>query len=524
MDIDPVLFEPYLQKSFLRTVEQYNSLVARDLEILRTFGTLDPAEITAPILKEATALQEAAKARGDLAEARAIAAEAERNITTVQNLIAKARGTFDQPRTPGERTAQASVRALMSLSFMAKMGSGALAQIGDQVKAIAAYGASRVLQAYAQRLADVWAGTAKDMTKRAREQFGTALDQATLNQRLLLDVAPVGAPLGAVGRGIDRMTSTFSKLTLMPWMNDQLRITGVYLVDDLMMEGALAAKKGQPVPREAAELFSLAGLNREQVLALADMYEKHGTMRGRLRDSNIEAWAAENPALAEAYRLAAHVGAQRMLITPTGADRPFWTQKALGSAAMQLKGFVMASLPHLLVPFLQSPAGKKLEILIAALAFGTLATVLRDLNSRGSIKDRNAAGWVIDALDMSGLTSILTETDATLGRLSPYLSAKRLLTGEELSRFQNRSDLGALFGPSAGMIGDFGSAIHGFLDAAVTDRDLAARDVRAFRSVLPYQNWILTRHGLDVAEAAMFEDAKARGLIAPYLYPDRPRP
>jgi hypothetical protein len=104
------------------------------------------------------------------------------------------------------------------------------------------------------------------------------------------------------------------------------------------------------------------------------------------------------------------------------------------------------------------------------------------------------------------------------------LSAKRLLTGEELSRFQNRSTLGALLGPSAGMIGDFGSAIHGFLDAAVTDRDLAIRDVRAFRAAMPYGNWILGRHGLDVLEAAMFEDAKARGLIAPYLYPDRPRP
>jgi hypothetical protein len=192
---------------------------------------------------------------------------------------------------------------------------------------------------------------------------------------------------------------------------------------------------------------------------------------------------------------------------------------------MQFKGFIMASLPQLLVPFFQSPSGKKLEILLAALAVGTLATVLRDLNTRGSLKDRSAAGWVIEALDMSGLSSVLTETDATLGRLNPNLSVKRLLTGEELSRFQNRTDLGALLGPVAGMAGNAATAFKGFTDAAMfSDKDFGAQEVRAFRSILPYQNHILTRHGLDVLEAALFPGAKARGLIAPYLYPERPRP
>jgi hypothetical protein len=524
-DIDPVLFEPYLQKSFLRTIEQYHSLVSRDLEVMRTFKTLDVAEITKPIREEAARLQEEAKARGDLEGAKAIAAEAARNIETVQQLIQKARGTLDRPKNTREETTQAALRAGMSLAYMAKMGSAVFAQVGDPVKSISTYGSSRFFRALAQYFADAWAGTAKDMTKRAREEFGTALDMAMLNQqRLIHDVAPVGAPLGKVGRAIDRMTTIFSKLTLMPFFNDKLRITGTYLVDDLLMEGALAAKKGKPVPREAAELFSVSGLSREQVLALGEMYEKYGTMRGRLRDSNVEAWSAVDPALAEAYRLAAHIGAQRMLIVPSGADRPFWMQKTFGSTIMQLKGFIMASLPQLLVPFLQARAGKQVEIALAALALGSLSLVLRDLNTRGHIKERTPAGWVIDALDMSGLASFITDADATLGHISPYLSAKRLLTGEDLARYENRTRVGALLGPLAGMVGDLATALHGALDAAATDREIGIKEVRALRSVAPYQNWLGSRHFLDTLEAVMFEDAKARGLIAPYLYPDRPRP
>jgi hypothetical protein len=302
-------------------------------------------------------------------------------------------------------------------------------------------------------------------------------------------------------------------------------MTGVLLTENLALEAAQAAKAGKAISPEAADMFSRAGFNRDMVMRLAERFEKFGTMNGPLRDSNIEDWISQDPELADAYRLLIHVGAQRMLITPSGADRPMWTQKALGQAVMQFKGFVMASLPQLLVPFLQSPAGKKLEIVIAALAVGALSTTLRDLNTQGEVKDRTAGGWVIDSLDMSGLISFVTEADATLGRLNPHLSAKRLLTGEELSRFQNRTDLGAFLGPLAGMAG---SAANAFMAATTapfsSERDFTAADLRAARTIMPFQNHFLLRHGLDVAEASIHEDAKARGLVAPYLFPERERP
>lgn len=526
LDMDPQRFREFFQSSFLKTVENYNSMVARDVETFRAFGRVDGSGIARPIMEEALEAQKAALDRGDTKGAERIMAEAQRDVELVQNLIAKARGTFDQAQSQQQQTVQSAVRAGMALSFMARMGSGLLAQIGDLTTSISRYGATRVFGAALQRMGMAFTAEGAALSKRAREQFGTALDWSMNDQqRALFDVAPAAAPLGPIGRGIDRMTPTFSKLTLMPWWNDQMRMIGVILTENLMIEGALAAKAGKPIPREAADLFSRAGFNSDRVAALAEQFEKTGTMRGNLYDSNLEAWMTGNPELADAYRAAVHVGAQRMLITPTAADRPFWTQRTIGQAVMQFKGFIMASLPQLLVPFIQSPAGRKIEVLIAALAVGALSTTLRDLNTRGEVKDRNTAGWVIDSLDMSGLVSFLTEADATLGRINPHLSAKRLLTGEELSRFQNRTDLGAFLGPLAGMAGSAAEAAKGFSDAALfSDKEIEARHARALRTILPYQNYILLRHGLDVMEAATFEDAKARGLVAPYLYPERPRP
>lgn len=527
LDMDPDRFGDFMETSFARIAEQYNSMTARDVETFRTFGTVDAAEIAGRITKEAAAAQEKALAAGDAKAVEAIKAEALRDVQLVQDLVAKARGQSGIARTAEGQTVQAALRTGMSLSFMARMGSGLLAQIGDLTTFIARYGGTRVFGAQLQRFALGMGQASAGLDRRAKELFSTALDGALNDQqRLIFDVAPAAsARLGAVGRAVDWMTPRFSKLTLMPWWNDQMRMTGVLLTENLALEAAQAAKAGKAIAPEAGDMFSRAGFNRDLVMRLAERFEKSGTMNGSLRDSNIENWISQDPELADAYRLLIHVGAQRALITPSGVDRPMWTQKALGQAVMQFKGFVMASLPQLLVPFLQSPAGKKLEIMVAALAVGALSTTLRDINTRGEVKDRTAGGWVIDSLDMSGLTSFLTEADATLGRINPHLSAKRLLTGEELSRFQNRTDLGAFLGPLAGMAGSAAEFVKGASTAPFSStEEFSAAHLRAGRTIMPFQNHFLLRHGLDVMEAAVHEDAKARGLVAPYLFPDRPTP
>lgn len=517
LDMDPQAFAPFFEPSFLKAAENYNSMIARDTSVFRKFGTLDAAEPARRIMDEAARLQAAAKTDKERA---AIAAEAARDVELVENLLAKARGTFDRATTPGSLRARGAINTAMQLTFMARMGSGLVPQLGDVTTATLRYGAGRV---FGTALANFSRGLAltREVKARARD-ISTALDWALNDhQRLLFDVAP-SAHVGPIGRAVNKITPMFSKMTLMPAWNDGMRRLGVVLVDDMLTRAALDLRAGRAINRDAADLFSRAGVSLDALRPLAKVIEQNHTQRSgpkTLLDSNLEAWAGTAPEAAETYRGLLHLGAQRALLLPSGADAPFWTQKALGTMVMQFKRFVMASLPQQLVPFLQSPAGRKLEVLVFGLALGATATTLRDLVAKGEVKDRNAASWAFDAMDMSGITSMLTETDATIDKIFPGVSVKRLLTGETYSRFQERTRIMQLLGPVAGMAEAAGRAAVIPYRALHPDMEVDKDQVRALRTILPYQNHLLLRHGVDVLEA--YAGGRQDSLLLDWTDPTR---
>lgn len=519
LDMDPEAFAAYFEPSFLRAVENYNSMVARDTAIFKKFGTLDAAEPARRIMDEAARLQGAAKTD---AERAAIARDAVRDVELVENLLAKARGTFDRATSAEAQRARGVINTAMQINYMARMGSGLLAQLGDVATSVLRYGGGRVFGAHLSNFARGLALT-REIKGRARE-VSTALD-AALNdqQRLLFDVAP-SAHVGPVGRVVNRAVPMFSKLTLMPAWNDGVRKMGVVIVDDILVRAARDLNAGRTIHRDAADLFSRAGVSLDTLKPLARVLEQNHTRRAgpkELLDSNLEMWAAAHPELADVYRGLLHLGGQRSLLLPGAADAPFWTQKALGVMVMQFKRFVMAGLPQQLVPFLQSPAGRKLEVAIFGLAMGALSTTLRDLVARGELRKRNGAAWVLDSMDMSGIMSMLTETDATLDKIFPGVSAKRMLTGETYSRFQERTRIMQLLGPTAGLVEAAGRAAVIPYRALHPDLEVDREQIRALRTILPYQNHLMLRHGIDVLEA--YAGGRQNSILLDWIDPNRSR-
>lgn len=519
LDMDPEAFAAFFEPSFLRAAENYNSMIARDTAIFKKFGTLDGAEPARRIMDESARLQAAAKSD---AERAAIAREAVRDVELVENLLAKARGTFDRATSAEGLRARGVINTVMQINYMARMGSGLLAQLGDVATSVLRYGGGRVFGAHLSNFARGLALT-REIKGRARE-VSTALDSALNDQqRLLFDVAPA-AHVGPVGRVVNRLVPTFSKLTLMPMWNDGMRKMGVVIVDDLLVRAARDLNAGRTINRDAADLFSRAGVSLDVLKPMARLLEQNHTRRAgpkELLDSNLEMWATSHPELAEVYRGLLHLGGQRVLLLPSGADAPFWTQKALGTMVMQFKRFVMASLPQQLVPFLQSPAGRKLEVVIFGLAVGALSTTLRDLVARGELRERNGAAWVLDSMDMSGITSMLTETDATIDKIFPGVSVKRLLTGETYSRFQERTRIMQLLGPTAGMAEAAGRAAVIPYRALHPDMEVDQGQIQALRTILPYQNQLLLRHGMDVMEA--YAGGRQNSILLDWIDPNRSR-
>lgn len=511
-DINPARFLPWLETNFLRAAERYVSVLARDLPLYQTYGTIKHTDIIAKLNEEAAQLIEAAKARGDTAEAERLAKERQQAAELIEFAWAKARGTFDSPRTPGQRAAKNVAANIQSAAFMSLMGSGVLAQLGDIATAVLRYGARRVIPNLIESIKAGVTQAADGLTPAQLSKFATALEHRNQTRmRALYDIAPV-EHAGAFTRGVQKLTTVFSRATLMPALNDALRKTGIRLADDLLTENIPKLLTGQKVDKELANVASIAGVNNEQLRRMADFVQKYRSQvdpNAKLWDSNLEAWFFQDPELGQAYRRLLHVTAQRMLIMPGALDSPVWSQKALGRLVVLFKRFVISSIPQMFIPWLQNPLGRKLETVMAGLIIGGTVTALRDLNRSGEIKDRNVAEWFFDAMDMSGLFSGLTEADATLDRLIPGLGVKRLLTGEDYTRMQERSWMHSgdtrRFTDLIGVAGRMGSNALSVAAMPYTIWNTGSPteyQIRATRELLPFQNHFLLRHGFDILEQA----------------------
>jgi len=520
--------QPYTVRSFNQMLHRYMTMVGRDVETVRTYGTWDANEIVTKLGREprikAERLTDAAKKAlreaqesGDQtrvaeaqkgvekaeADAEAIMRDFQRDQEVVQALIAQARGTFiPPPKTVREAKFRAALQTGQTLMYVTRMGSALLAQIGELTRATLIFGLVRfagpLIRSLGQSLAEL--ARAKDPgTLRLMRTLGTMSEGAILSHnRILHDVAP-NPMQGPVGRTLNRISPIFSKSTLMPLFNDVMRRAALNLTQDDFVKTVM----GDARTSSARMLWAHSGITPSEREILRGLVNRHARndWAGNL-DLHIEEWAAAHPDLAHKVRSALHLATQRVLITPSAADAPLWTQTVYGRPITQFKRFIFASVPQLLIPTLQSPGLRMLEVALAAVIFGTLSTISRDLITKGEIKDRNALGWVIAALDMSGLTSMITEVDATLGKLSPYLSARLQLTGELPDRYFERTLWGQVLGPTAGAV-ETGLRRTLMIPIAGVSSSLNMdpRYIAAARSFMPFQNHLVLRHILDVLEA-----------------------
>ncbi len=116
---------------------------------------------------------------------------------------------------------------------------------------------------------------------------------------------------------------------------------------------------------------------------------------------------------------------------------------------------------------------------------------------------------------------MLTEADATLDKIFPGVSAKRLLTGETYSRFQERTAIMQLLGPTAGMVHAAGRAAVIPHRALHPDMEVDQGQIQALRTLLPYQNHLLLRHGMDVMEA--YAGGRQNSILLDWIDPNRSR-
>ena len=508
IDLNPAVFEPFFKDSFIQNVESYASVVSREVAAMEKFGTVKSEDVIARLNDDYMKALENAKTD---AEREALRQRFEVESDLIKDLMAEARGTRNQAKSKAQQKAREIARGVATFNYVAYMGSGLLAQIGDITRAVMAYGLLPFVKHSLKSFAAGVTGVFQKVPKENLTKLATAMEWANLGrERALYEIAPPEHQ-GRFARGMTQLGNFASRVSLMPLWNDWLRISGVRVTDDILVRGLEDLRAGRQPSDEFRIIVSKSGIGAEmlerigrQIQEYKDTIPAAKDYGSPLFDSNMEAWFSRDYEAFEAYRLLLHTGAREALIQPGTLDSPMWTQNAFSGLLLQFKRFVITSVPQIMLPFLQRSAADKLVIGITALAAGATATVLRDLNTKGAIQDREVVGWVLDSLDMSGLVSGLTEFDATVSALAGGRGIKRMLTGEDYSRWKEREQTEGLFGPTYRTFKYFREAMWLPYNALHPDEKIAERQITALRRIIPLAGTnLLLRHPADMIEASL---------------------
>jgi hypothetical protein len=422
----------------------------------------------------------------------------ERDLATIDMLVHRIRGTDPagaaDPRYAGARTVSKIIRDINVPIFM---GSSLLSQLPDLAKMVMTEG---LMRSFGSIVGDFTDGfKALKIGIKEAQRIGTA-DDMLLGGRAgqLADMSEQYTRQSKV----EMMTGLVAHKSLMlfgvsPW-NTMIKGRASYLGADTILRTVTAMAEGKPVSKSRAAYMRAIGIGDYEVEQIMKEQGIWGEGTRGLLISNADQWKNLEARAAFERALLRYIDGN--ILTPGAADRPLWTQGEVGKVLTQFQGFGFAAHQRILVAGLQQRDANALSSVLAMTALGMTSVALRDLVRDGKIDEkRDARAWVRDGVDRSGVLSRVMEMDTMLGKATG-VNVQRTLTGEDASRFQGRSLVGQLGGPTAATIDGTARALRGAADGSMT-----GADVHAIRKMIPYQNFLATKWLFDSVEQGIVD-------------------
>lgn len=503
----------FVDRNVVNVMARYSRTMAADIAYQKIMGGDEGIETIRKELKaEARDMQ---KALAEKADAEMSAGKApksgelekknlqiekmlERDLSTIDMLVHRIRGTDPSgaadPRYMGARTVAKVIRDVNVPVFM---GSSLLSQLPDLAKIVMTEG---IMRSFGSILGDFADGfkAAKIGVKEA-QRIGTADDML------------MGGRAGAIADMSEQYTRQ-SKVEMMsgmiahkslilfgvsPW-NTFIKGRASYLGADTILRSVSAMAEGKPLSKSREAYMRAIGIGDYEVEQIMKEKGVWGEGTRGLLISNADQW--KNMEARNAFERALLRYIDGNVLTPGATDRPLWTQGEVGKFLTQFQGFGFAAHQRILIAGLQQRDANALSSMVAMIGLGMASVALRDIARNGKVDEkRDTRAWVRDGIDRSGVLSRVMELDTIIGKATG-VNVQRTLTGEDAAKFQGRSLVGQLGGPTAATIDNTARALRGVADGSVT-----GADVHAIRTMIPYQNFLATKWLFDSAENGLVE-------------------
>ncbi|MET4528669.1 hypothetical protein [Bradyrhizobium sp. JR18.2] len=372
-------------------------------------------------------------------------------------------------------------------NYLRSMGEVSLASLTETVRPAMVHGLMPYMETLGQTLTNLKGIKASV----ADAQLAGVVTERVLGTRLatLSEIIDPYASRGPVEAFLENMTNIASKWNGIRLLTDmQKSIAAVMTQNRILKNSANFAEANTRDKRYLAYL----GIDQGMAERIAKQFAEHGETVDKVRVANHEKW--DDEVAARTYRAALSKDVDSIITTKGVADTPLFANTPTGRAMLQFKSFALASHQRVLLRGLQEDQARFVGGLIAMTTIGMMATWLKAISGNKTQHSISDPGWWIgEGLDKAGIFSVPMELANTFENATGFNPIKSPIKafdqGSGISqKNQNRSVLGSLVGPTAGLVDD-ASRVMGIPKTLVDGQEVSQAQKNSVERLLPFNSY-----------------------------------
>jgi hypothetical protein len=452
------LVRDFLENDVERVMDRYTRTMGADVEIATKFGHLDFSKLEAEINADYQKLSGAAKTEK---QRMAIDVARQNDIADIKGIWDLLRGTGSRFAHPWEQDFEHISRMVRLFNYIRLMGEASLASLSETVRPAMVHG----LMPYMKTIGNL-ATNLEGVKLSAKEaQLAGQISEGVLGHRMAL-MTEISDPYSSTGKAetlMRHMSDIGSKWNGIRLLTDAQKTIASVMTQNRVLENA--TKYSGIAGKEKAYMAYL-GIDQRMAERITEQFRAHGKLVDGVRVAGTENWT--DAQARRVYRAAINKDIDSIITTPGVADVPLFVNTPTGAAMMQFRRFALAAHQRVLLRGLQEDQTRFIGGLIAMTALGMFTTWLKahSANRDEKLSDfsKKPGWWVGEGIDRSGVLAGTMEVANAFEKASGFNPIKTPMQafdrGEARGsqKLQNRSLIGAIVGPSAGLIDDIGTA------------------------------------------------------------------
>lgn len=498
-DIPDEMVEKFLVNDDDMLTESYVRSLASDIELTRTFGSIDPEDALKAIQDDYEAL---AKNVTDSNVLEKLNKAKNNDLRDFKAVWDRLRGTFGNNGDDYASGFRSAERAAMNINYLSMLGGMTISAFSDVARPVMVHGLKRT---FGEGFTSLFTNTEAFM-KAAKDvrETGTALDMVNNTRAKALFGMDEFMPFQNKAEAVTgAMAQNFGVISAMaPWNASMKQFVGVVTQNRMVKSIMKLAEDGKVAPKEL-EYLAANFVDKPMAKRIAAQFAEHGEKSGTVRVPNARNWT--DIEAAEAFRAAVRKQVDQIIVTP-GQDKPLWMSKSGWRLMGQFRSFAFASMQRTVLAGLQQRDMAVLNGTLLSVALGSLSYMTK-MEIAGKDADMSVDTLLREGVDRSGVMAWLTDANQIVEKVSRgRVGVSALMGGPPMSRYASRSAAEAVFGPTYGMLMNSvqltGNAFAG---------DWQAADTHTVRRMMPYNNLFYLRSIFDDAESGVNEVLGVKG-------------